>query len=148
MNKIVRKGTEKKHGGRWKKSGQHGWTANVKFNEKCRVFKTTEPNILGVLLNQFRLSADKWKRLWCFLQSRKKKFGLVLIMQQCPPNSGGQAISEAYLLKEKRGRIMAVSLLGSSFKYGKSIGRLGGCFGNFKLVTRSGKIQLKSWRIC
>ena len=34
-------------------------------------------------------------------------------MQQGPPNSGGQAISEASLLR-RRGRIMAVSHLGSS----------------------------------
>ena len=44
-------------------------------------------------------------------------------MQQGPPNSGGQAISEASLFEEE-GQDFGCEPFGL-FKYGKSIGRLG-----------------------
>ena len=52
--------------------------------------------------------------------AKQKNYGRVLIMQQCPPNSGGQAISEASFVEE--GKDSNGSEPFGLFKFGKSIG--------------------------
>ena len=70
--------------------------------------------------------------------AKQKNYGRVLIMQQGPPNSGGQAISEASLLR-RRGRIMAVSHLGSS-----SMAKV---LEDWILESKL-MVKVDSWRLC
>ena len=72
--------------------------------------------------------------------AKQKNYGRVLIMQQCPPNSGGQAISEASFVEEGKGNNGSEPF--GLFKFGKRFGRLG--FGKQVVETRSEKSQLKS----